>query len=82
MWFPFFFASTILFSVNRAAGSILTEARKQLERIVEPHNTRCVDVAAKRSLQEMILPSLFGCMLPLIAGILFGPLALWGNPSA
>ena len=78
VWIPFFFASIILFSVNRAAGSILTEARKQLEGIVEPHSTRCVDVAAKRSLQEMILPSLFGCMLPLITGILFGPLALAG----
>jgi len=78
VWFPFFIASIILFSINRAAESMLIEARQQLEGIAESNSSSCVDVAIKRSFQEMILPSLFGCMLPFIVGYLFGPLALAG----
>jgi K(+)-stimulated pyrophosphate-energized sodium pump len=78
VWFPFFFSALILFSVQEAAGSMIIETRRQLEGIAEVSGSSSVNVAAKSSLQEMIIPALYASMAPLITGIVFGPLALAG----
>lgn len=74
---PFIFASITLRSVGRAAMKMVTEVRRQFREIRglmegegEPDAARCVDIATRAALTEMILPGLLAVVVPV--AVLFG----------
>jgi K(+)-stimulated pyrophosphate-energized sodium pump len=77
---PFFFAALTMKAVGRAAQSIVVEVRRQFKEIkglmegkAEADYATCVDLCAKASLKEMILPTIVGLIAPILSGIVLGP---------
>lgn len=82
---PFLFSSLSLKAVGTAATHMVQEVRRQfkemkglLEGKAEPDNARCVDIATKVALREMILPSLIMVGAPFGIAFLLGKEALGG----
>lgn len=82
---PFLFSSLSLKAVGTAATHMVQEVRRQfkemkglLEGKAEPDNARCVDIATKIALREMILPSLIMVGAPFGIAFLLGKEALGG----
>merc|ERR1719491_2329605 len=82
---PFLFAALTMLSVQKAAGCIILEVRRQFAEIeglregtAEPDCDRCIAISTKSSIEEMILPGVYAIMSPLIVGLLIGPSALAG----
>jgi len=79
-----FCALTIL-SVGRNASKMVEEVRRQFRKIpglregkAKPDYTRCVDLATRGALKELVLPGLLALILPLAVGLTLGREALGG----
>ena len=82
---PFVFAALTMLSVQKAAGAIIVEVRRQfkeipglLEGTAEPDSDKCILIATKASVQEMILPGMYAILAPITIGFLVGPRCLAG----
>ena len=82
---PFLFSSMTIQAVGRAAGSIITEVRRQFTEIVglmegkvKPDYARCVGIVTRAAQREMILPSLTAIIAPILVGLLIGVEAVVG----
>lgn len=76
---PFLFASITLRSVGRAAMKMVTEVRRQFREIRglmegegEPDTAKCVAIATRAALTEMILPGLLAVAFPVAVYFGFG----------
>jgi K(+)-stimulated pyrophosphate-energized sodium pump len=82
---PFVFTALTLGAVGKAAYAMVEEVRYQFKefKLLEsdknkPDYARCVKISTKRSLREMIFPSVLAVISPIIIGIILGPKGLGG----
>lgn len=80
---PFLIASLTIDSTAKGAMKMVDEVRRQFREIkgllegkVKPDYTRCIDIATKNALREMVLPGVVCLVTPVIVGLLFGANAL------
>ena len=81
---PFLFSALTMKAVGRAAFRMITEVRRQFKSIPglmegtgEPNYSRCVSIATRGALGEMIVPGLLAILVPIAVGI-WDPEALGG----
>jgi len=81
---PFLFSSILLRAVERAAGLIIEEVRKQLripgvmEGTVLPEYGKVVRICTNAAQRELIVVAMLGILVPVIIGFLIGVRALGG----
>jgi K(+)-stimulated pyrophosphate-energized sodium pump len=82
---PFLFSSLTIRAVGRAAFLMVQEVRRQfrdikgiMEGTAEPEYTKCIDIATKAALKELVGPGLLAILTPLIIGFLLQEEALGG----
>ncbi len=75
--FPYLFGAQTIQAVGRAAVQMIEEVRRQFSEIpglkegdpdAHPDYTKCVDIATRSSLREMIIPGTLAVALPLVVG--------------
>jgi K(+)-stimulated pyrophosphate-energized sodium pump len=82
---PFFVASLTMKAVGRAAAKMVDEVRRQFREITglmegtaKPDTSRCVDIATKGALQQMVLPGVIAVGAPIVIGLALGKEGLGG----
>jgi len=81
----FVFAAMTMSAVQRAAGSIVKEVRRQFKEIkglmegtAEPDYEVCIDLCTKNALREMVPPTILAVATPILTGLIFGLEAVVG----
>lgn len=73
----FFFTSLAIRAVGTAAGEMVQEVREQfadgliMKGQKEPEYGRCVDIATRSALKQMVVPAILPILTPIIFGILY-----------
>lgn len=82
---PYIFASLSMEAVGVAAGSVVSEVRRQfkerkgiMQGKVKPDYSRAVDIVTRSALRQMIVPALVPVIVPVIVGFILGPESLGG----
>jgi len=82
---PYIFSSYVMLAVGKAAGKIAEEVRHQFKTIkgimagkADPDYAKCIDIATKSALIEMIIPGLLVIGTPILVGLVLGAEALGG----
>jgi K(+)-stimulated pyrophosphate-energized sodium pump len=82
---PFLIAALTMTAVGKAAFKMVSEVRRQFKEIAglmegkaKPDTARCVDIATRGALREMIVPGLMAIASPIAVGLIFGKQALGG----
>ena len=80
---PGIFCALTMTSVGKTAALVVDEVRRQFRDIpglmdgkAKPDYKQAVDICTKRSLREMILPSLIAIIAPVLIGLVLGKFAL------
>ena len=80
---PFLFSALVINSVGKAANKMVLEIRDQFQKepgilkgSVKPDYNRCIDIATRASLKEMIVPGLVAVLTPILIGVLLGKAGL------
>ena len=80
---PALFSALLVLAVQRNAGKMVNEIRRQFEenpKILTGEEAadfnKCIDIATKGSLRELIIPSVISITVPLLIGALFGVASL------
>lgn len=84
---PFLFAALTMFAVEKAAGALIVEVRRQFRTIpglregqegVRPDSAACVAICTAAAVREMVVPALIACLSPIVFGFTFGAEFLGG----
>ncbi|UCE16795.1 MAG: sodium-translocating pyrophosphatase [Candidatus Bathyarchaeota archaeon] len=82
---PPFLSALMILGVGKNAFRMIEEVRRQFKQIpglmegkAQPDYARCVDIATKGALKELILPSVLTIATPLAVGFILGKNALGG----
>ncbi|TXT65989.1 MAG: putative K(+)-stimulated pyrophosphate-energized sodium pump [Promethearchaeota archaeon] len=80
---PALFSALLILSVQRNAAKMVDEIRRQFEEEpkiltgeVAADFNKCIDIATRGSLRELVLPSIISILIPIAVGVLFGITAL------
>ena len=82
---PFFFSSFLILAVGKTGMNMVNEVRRQFKEIkgimegtAKPDYARCVDIATRGALKELMIPAALAILTPIILGIVFGVRAVGG----
>ncbi len=80
---PFLFTAQTVRAVEKTAFKMIEEIRRQfrempglLEGDAKPDYARCVDISTRNALREMVAPTVFGVLFPIVVGFTLGVWAL------
>ena len=81
----FVFSAFTMSAVQTAAQSIVVEVRRQFKEIAgimeykaDPDYGRCVSLCTKGALHEMVVPALLAIIVPIVTGLVLGPVGVVG----
>jgi K(+)-stimulated pyrophosphate-energized sodium pump len=82
---PAIFCAMTMKAVGVTTGAIIDEVRRQwreikglMEGTAKPEYGKCVDIATRIALRQMLLPSIMAIVAPVVVGIVLGRYALAG----
>ncbi len=81
----FVFSAFTMSAVQKAAQSIVMEVRRQFKEIAgimeykaDPDYASCVALCTKGALREMVAPALLAIIVPILTGLVLGPIGVVG----